>query len=188
MFTEQEETVVDSAETTTQDEVNDTDNETNSTGEGEGEAQTKEGVEHKPETPEQRVARLERQLEQARKKAGLTTEKGSKEGSKEEVADERYLRLELKTDGITSKKEQDIVIEYANWKKIDVSEALKSPSVKAELAEYRAKANVPAPSTRTGTGANNSLEYWIGQAKKGNFPRNDKAMMKQIEKARIFTS
>lgn len=179
---EQEETVVESTEETT--EVNETENETETATEGESETEQAK-TERKPETPEARRARIKRQYE---REFGKEASKESKEGPKEEVTgDERYTRLELKTEGITSKKEQDIVMDYANWKKIDVSEALKSPTVKAELAEYRAKASVPAPSNRTGTGSNNSLEYWIGQARKGNFPRSDKAMMKQLEKARIFT-
>ncbi len=178
MLEQEETTVVDSAETTT----DNVDNyEINSATESEGETeQTKS--DRQPETPEARRARIKRQYEREFGK------EASKESPKEEVSDERYLRLELKTDGITSKKEQDIVIDYAKYKGIDVSEAMKSPVVKAELAEYRAKASVPPPTTnRTGTGASNSLEYWIKEARKGNFPRNDKEMMKQLAKARIFT-
>jgi predicted metal-dependent phosphoesterase TrpH len=180
MFQEQEdEVVVDSAETTTEDNQEDYENE----GQGEDEEKSKE-TQKSTETPEQRRARIKRQYE---REFGKDATKESRQEGGKEVDDERYQRLELKTEGITAKKEQDIVIDYAKYKGIDVTEAAKSPIVKAELAELRAKTNVPAPSNRTGTGANNSFDYWVGQAKKGNFPRHDKEMMKKLEKSRIFT-
>lgn len=189
---EQDETVVDSAETTTDEDNQEDYEQTDSNGEDETEASTESSEQQSTETPEQKRARLTRQLERLNKKhPPQESEEGGKESrqesSKKEEVDDRYNRLELKMEGITSKKEQDVVLDYAKWKGIDVTKALTTPAVKAELAELRAKSSTPAPSKRTSTGANNSFEYWVGQAKKGNFPVNDPEMMDKLKNARIFT-
>lgn len=185
MFKENnEEEVVDSAETTTE-ELEDNSTADESTGEDEVEETTKGSKQSTTETPEARRARIKRQYE---REFGKSNDKGTKEDSKEssnKEVDERYTRLELKTEGITSKKAQDIVIEYAQFKGIEVTAALKSPIVRAEIAELEKKTSAPAPSSRTGSGASNTFEYWVGQAKKGNFPRGDKEMMKKLQKARL---
>jgi len=193
MFQENNE-VDNSAETTTQDdlEVNETSNDTDS--EDEGTQTTESGKQQAGETAEQRQARIKRQVERDAKKSGISVEEylgiSSKKGSEEssQVGDERYQRLELKTEGVTSKKAQDVVLEYAKFKGIDPIDALKSPIVKAEIAELEKKTSAPAPSKRTSIGASDSFEYWVAQARKGNFPRGDKAMMDKLKKARIFTS
>lgn len=187
MFEENKDEVVDSAETTTTEEVSDNDTDDASTTEGEVAKTTEGSKQQSGETPEARRARIKRQYEREFGKQGG---EGDKEGSKEkeEVGDERYHRLELKTEGITSKKAQDVVLDYARWKGIDPVEALKSPIIKAELAELEKKTSVPAPSKRTTAGATDSFEYWVAQARKGNWPRGDKAMMDKLKKARIFTS
>lgn len=196
MSNEDTQEVVDSAEITTTDELEDNSSDNDSTGESEAEETTEGSKQSSAETPEQRTARLKRQVEREAKKQGLSVEeylgfKGQKGSQKEEGSkvdsDERYARLELKTEGITSKKAQDIVLEYANWKGIDVTEALKSSVVRAEIAELEKKTSAPAPSKRTGTGASDSFEYWVAQAKKGNFPTNNPEMMKKLQKARVFT-
>jgi len=162
-------------------EFNDTEDDSSTEAEAE---EKSEGVkQHKAETPEARRARIKRQYE---REFGKPDKDGDKESSKED-GDERYARLELKTEGVTSKKAQDIVLEFAKWKKIDALEAMKSPIVRAEIAELEKKASVPAPSKRTNSGPSDSFEYWVGQAKKGNFPINDSAMMDKLKKARIFT-
>lgn len=180
--------VVDSAETTTTEDLEVSDAQDASTTEGEV-AETPESTKQQSgETPEQRRARIKRMYE---REFGVKVGEGSQESSKEsskEVGEERYARLELKTEGVTSKKAQDVVLEYAKFKGIEVTEALKSPIVKAEIAELEKKTSAPAPSKRTTAGATDSFEYWVGQARKGNWPRNDKAMMDKLKKARIFTS
>lgn len=130
------------------------------------------------------IDRLKKDLQEAKDKLKEQGKEGGKEDGK---LDEKYARLDLKTEGITSKEEQDVILEYAAWKGIDPTEAMKRPSVKAELAELRKKESVPSPSSRTSSGANNSFEYWVRQAKKGNFPKNDRAMMKKLRDARIFS-
>ena len=188
---EENEKVVESAETTTDDvEVNETEDE--STNEGEAKETSEGGESRKTETPEARRARIKRQYE---REFGKQDKGESKEGTKEESSkvdgDERYARLELKTEGITSKKAQDIVLEYIKeakliGKTVEPSEALKSLVVKEAIAELEKKTSAPAPSKRTNTGASDSFEYWVAQAKKGNFPRQDKAMMERLAKARIW--
>lgn len=184
---EEDKVVVDSAENTTDDlEVNDTDDASDS--ESEVATQTESGKQQSGETPDQRRARIKRMYEREFGKDGDKGSQKSSEESSKEVGDERYARLELKTEGITSKKAQDVVLEYAKFKGIDAIEALKSPIVKAEIAELEKKTSAPAPSKRTNAGASDSFEYWVAQSRKGNYPRGDKAMMDKLKKARIFTS
>lgn len=187
MFEENKDEVDNSAETTTQDDVLDNENSDASNSEDEVAKTTEGSKQPSGETPEARRARIKRQYEREFGKQGV---EGSQEGSKEKEvgSDERYQRLELKTEGVTSKKAQDVVLEYARFKGIDPVDALKSPIVKAEIAELEKKTSVPPPSKRTNTGASDSFEYWVAQARKGNFPRGDKAMMDKLKKARIFTS
>jgi hypothetical protein len=181
MFEENNE-VDNSAETTTQEDYESNDSQDESTNEGEAKETNESSESRKTETPEQRKARIKRMYE---REFGKEDSKEVKESSKED-GDERYARLELKTEGVSSKKAQDIALEYARFKGIDVLEALKSPIVKAEIAELEKKTSVPVPSKRTTTGASDDFNYWVGQAKKGNFPRNDKAMMERLAKARIW--
>lgn len=185
MFEENKEVVV-SADTTT-DDLEDKEQEDESTGEDEVEEKAESGKQHSTESPEARRARIKRQYEREFGKPGKESDK---EGSKEsgEVGDDRYTRLELKTEGITSKKAQDVVLDYAKFKGIDALEALKSPIVRAEIAELEKKTSAPPPSKRTNAGATDSFEYWAAQARKGNWPRHDRAMMDKLKKARVFTS
>ena len=107
---------------------------------------SKETKEAPTETPDAKRARLKRQLEQHDKKHGFKEEPSKKDNA---GSDERYDRLALRQEGVVEKDEQNIAIEYAKWKGIDVVDAIKLPAVKAELQTLRAK-DVLAPSTRTG--------------------------------------
>jgi hypothetical protein len=182
MFEENE--VVDSAEITTTEDLGDNDSQDESTGEDEVAKTTEGSKQQSGETPDQRRARIKRQYEREFGKQDKGKE-GSEESSKVD-SDERYSRLELKTEGVTSKKAQDIVLDYAKYKGIEPLEALKSPIVRAEMAELEKKTSVPAPSSRTNAGPSNDFAYWVAQAKKGNFPRHDRAMMEKLAKARIW--
>ena len=106
----------------------------------------KEPKEAPTETPDAKHARLKRQLEQHEKKHGFKEEVSVKDN--DVSSDDRYNRLALRQEGVTEKDEQNIAIEYAKWKGIDVVDAIKLPAVKAELQTLRAK-DVLAPSTRT---------------------------------------
>lgn len=140
--------------------TNETSHEDNSETESDGET-VQEQTDKQPETPEAKRARLKRQLEQLDKKHGFKDEEAPKKSV--ETEDERYDRLELKTEGIKDKKSQDAVIEYARFKKIDVLEALNSPAMKAELKEIQAKSATPSPSKRTGGGNTNDVAHWAEQ-------------------------
>jgi hypothetical protein len=194
MFQEQDETVVDSAETTTQDGNSSDYEQADSESESEASETTESVEQRKTETPEQRRARIKRQYEREFGKQGdKGGQESTKESSKEVNGDERYTRLELKTEGVTSKKAQDVVIEYIKeakliGKEVDIATALKSNVVKEAIAEIERKTSVPPPSNRTTQGASDSFEYWVGQAKKGHFPTHDSVMMDKLKKARIFTS
>jgi len=108
--------------------------------------EVKEPKEALTETPDAKRARLKRQLDQHEKKHGFKEEVSVKDN--ESSSDDRYNRLALRQEGVTEKDEQNIAIEYAKWKGIDVVDAIKLPAVKAELQTLRAK-DVLAPSNRT---------------------------------------
>jgi len=136
-------------------------------------------------------AELDQQLKDRDKrwKDRLKSSKESTKETKEVSSDERYDRLELKAEGIKDKKAQDVVLEYIAEKKVlgktvDIETALKSVAVKEALQEIRTK-NIPPPSTRTTGGASDSLDYWIRETKKGNFP-TDPAIRKQIRSMKVF--
>lgn len=169
-----ENTVVEESADLSTDESNEESYETDTATEGEG-SQT-ETVERKPETPEQRVARLKRQLEREERKLGLTSEEGGKESRKEarkevdadETVVDRLDRGDLRYEGIKDRAEQDIIIEYARWKNIDVLDAMNTAAVKAGLKEYRAKNATPSPSRRSVQGTRDDVAYWADQTLKGN--------------------
>ena len=183
MEKEQENNVAEQEETSTEE-----NHETDNTTEDETE-ETEQGGEQQPatksETPDQRLARLKRQLEREEKKQGI-----KKETKPTETSDERYDRLELKTEGVTTKKEQDVVLDYAKWKGVSVTEALKNPGVKAELSEMRKQSSVPPPSGRTTNGQSASVDYYASQIKKGALTLSQvesPEMRKQLRKMRIFS-
>lgn len=103
-----------------------------------------------------------------RLKLGEEGTETKKQEPKEVTVDERYDRLELKTEGIKDRAQQDFVIEYAREKKITVSEALQKKVVQLELKEMAEatsqKEAVPSPSRRTGsTDRSNDVSYWARQ-------------------------
>ena len=176
---EEEVMVEDSADLST-DDNQETYEQDDSTGEGESEASTESDEQRPTETPEQRVARLKRQLEREQRKLGHESKEDSQASRKEtrkeeskEVDDsvtERLDRGDLRYEGVKDKGEQDIIIEYARWKNIDVLDAMNSGAVKAELKEYRAKQATPSPSRRSSQGTRDDVAYWAEQMKKGNRP------------------
>lgn len=181
---DEKDVVVDSAETTTPNQESYEQDDSDSEGESTEAPQSSE--QRTAETAEQRTARLKRQIEREAKKAGVSVEEylgiSRKEGGKEsEEVDsyaEKYNRLALKTEGITDKSEQDIVLDYADWKGIDVEEALKSPVVKAEIKELRDKASTPRPSSRTSKSGSSSVDSLVARYKAGKYLTPDE--MKQV--------
>lgn len=174
----QEAEVEESADLSTQEDNNQSYEQDDSATEGESETSDESNVERQPETSEQRVARLKRQLEREERKLGIEGEKPRKQDAKKEdkgkdkevdsVLMERLDRGDLRFEGVKDKGEQDIIIEYASWKNMDVLEAMNSAAVKAELKEYRAKSATPSPSKRTVQGTRDDVAYWADQMKKGN--------------------
>jgi hypothetical protein len=170
--------------------------ETDSTGESEAEETSESSEQRSVETPEQRNARIKRQLERAAKAArkeglpveeylGIKSEKGSKESTQE--VDEKYLRLDLKTEGIKSKKEQDAVLNYIREKKllghtVDVETALKSLVVKEELTSIRNASATPRPSARPGqVGGERTAEQYAQLVSKGKIRMAEVPLEKQRE-------
>lgn len=174
------------AETINDSESNNEEYETDGSTENETETTDEGKQQREPETPEAKRARLKRQLEQLDKKHGFKDEdsKGeSKKAPKEEVnptLEEKYNRLALKTEGYVEKGEQDIVLDYALYKKIDIDEAIKSPIVKGEIKAYRDKAATPSPSSRTTKGGTATVDTLVTRYKAGKYLSPDE--MKQVRK------
>lgn len=118
-----------------------------------------------------------------------------KSGKESENSDkEEYLRLDLKTEGIKDKKEQDIILSYIKEKAVlgetvSTTEALGKLVIKEALAEMRAK-DIPAPSTRTSGGINDSYEYYAKNIKAGKMRLSDvqdAGMREKLMKGKIFS-
>jgi len=179
-------------EDTTEEEVTTEDYETDNTTESEVEAE--DGGKDNGSDESDRTytkAELDQQLKDRDKrwKDRLKNSKESTKETKEVSSDERYDRLELKSEGIKDKKAQDVVLEYIAEKKVlgkevDIETALKSVAVKEALQEIKSR-NVPPPSTRTTGGSSDSIDYWIRETKKGNFP-TDPAIRKQLRGMKVF--
>lgn len=208
MDEERQEDVVDSAETTTQELEDNSDSyeDTDSTGESESEETGESSQQHTAdttETPEQRTARIKRQVEREAKKQGVSVEeylglkgkKGSqdrKEDGNSQEIDEKWLRTDLKVEGIKSKKEQDVIIDYIRekallGKEVDVETALKSMVIKEELANIRKSAATPTPSARTGNaGGEKTLQQYAEMMKKGRTKEVPIAKQREIRKKRLI--
>ena len=110
-----------------------------------------------------------------------------------EEVDEKWLRTDLKADGIKEPKEQDIILKYIAEKKllgqeVSTTDAQNSMVVKEAIGELRAK-NVPAPSSRTTSGSTDSFEYYAKNIKAGKLRLSevpDAAMRQRLMKGRIF--
>lgn len=93
---------------------------------------------------------------------------GSKDGRSDDKESTRLDRMDLRSEGIKDKNEQDLIIDFARFKKIDVLDAMNTPAVKAELKALRDKASTPAPSRRTaGSERSDDVAYWADQFNKG---------------------
>ena len=149
------------------DENNQDTNETNSTTESDAEA----GKTYTQAELDERVKEQDKRWKDRIK--GLKGDEGSEESSKEATKpkevdrEERYDRLNLKTEGIKDAKEQDVVLDYAKFKNITVDEALQTSAVKAELKELRTANSTPAPSSRSGTGMRDDAAHDAAMMQKG---------------------
>jgi hypothetical protein len=152
-------------------EDNNQSNETNSEGESNESSQEGERTYTQSEL-DNRVKEQDKRWKDRIK--GLKGEEDSEEGGKEATestkkvdGDERYDRLNLKTEGIKDTKEQDVVLDYAKFKGISVDQAINTPAVKAELKELRTANSTPSPSPRTGTGMRDEVSHDAAMLAKG---------------------
>lgn len=178
-----EDIVEDSADLSTEDNNQDSYEQDDTVTEDEGEETAEEAVERQPETPEQREARIKRQVEREARKQGKTIEeylgiksqKVSKETNKKEVETpdvvmERLDRADLRAEGFKDKGEQDILIKYSRFEDMDVVDFASTTLGKTLIKEYRAKNATPSPTRRTGQGTRDEVAYWAEQMSKGNRP------------------
>lgn len=135
---------------------------------------TEEPKEEKPtETPEQRVARLRRQLEREEKKLGIKKEepKKTKKASDElDYSEKAY----LKASGIDSAEFEFVKDQMAESGIKDIDRLLENNYFKAQLKEFREAKTVEKAtpkSARVSTGESPTLkvDYWLA---KGELPPN----------------
>lgn len=177
-----ENTVVDSAETTTQEDNEQSYEQDDSDSEVESETGEETIEQRQTETPEQRSARIKRQVEREAKKQGKTVEeylgiqskKVTKESNKEvespDVVMDRLDRSDLRAEGFKDKAEQDLLIKYSRFENMDVVDFASTTLGKTLIKEHRAKNATPSPARRTGTGTRDEVAYWADQMSKGNRP------------------
>lgn len=189
-------------EITTDEEVTEEQHEDDSTDEGEDasevESSESDSSEKSTESADAKRARLTRQASREAKKLGITLEEylgkesskkdsqeSGEESRKEKVADTskedvRY----LKTQGYTTKKEQDVIFDYAALKGVEIDDIIdnpkKYPIPHAEVKALRDQASTPAPSTRTSKGANNSIDALLSRYKAGKYLTPEE--MRQVRK------
>lgn len=173
---EVEDTAVDS--TTDEGEVNNTNHETDSDSESEAEATVEGEQQRKSETPEQKRARLKRQLAQLDKKHGFKEEDSREKGSSQEDSNEstevkelkeKFNRLALAQNGYTDEKEQDQLIRYAKFSGQAIESVHKDPVALAIIKGLRDKAATPSSSTRTGKGGDSTIDSLVAKYKAGKY-------------------
>lgn len=141
-----------------------------------------EPKEGKPtESLEDRRARLKRQLEQTEKKLGVTKEEKPSNNAPVTVSTrDLYALMEAKVP------EEDIseVEDYAKFRKISISEALRTSTVKMLLAEKAEKRNV-AMATNTGAARRSpskiSDDALLSKAQKGDMPETSDEITRLIK-------
>ncbi len=147
-MTNEEEIIIDSEET----------NEVEETEEAEADEveTTEERVETPKETPQAKVARLKRQLEQAEKKAGTRTEVRKDTTAKAGELDETQLDyLDLK--GVTESEDIQVIEGVVKKTGMTVRQALKDEYVQAKLTANKASRDVKsATPSATRRGGNQS--------------------------------
>lgn len=162
----------------------------------EEEATEEETPEAKPkESDEAKLARLERQAKQLKKRLGVEEKPAKKEVSKDGL--DRIDKMILRSEGIKSEDEMSLVQEFMKDTGKDVEQILESRAFKAELKALREeKATedaLPRGTKRSSNTAKSSVEYWLA---KGELPPASEvqlrrevvnAKMKQIESRSQFS-
>lgn len=162
-----------------------------------------EDVENEEETPEAKpkesdeakLARLERQAKQLKKRLGVEEKPAKKEVLKDGL--DRIDKMVLRSEGIKSEDEMALVEEFMRDTGKDVESVIESRSFKAELKALREdKATedaLPRGTKRSSNSSKSNVEYWLA---KGELPpasdvqlRREvvNAKMKQIENRSQFS-
>lgn len=162
-----------------------------------------EEVENEEETPEvkpkesneAKLARLERQSAQLKKKMGIEEKPAKKEVSKDGL--DRIDKMVLRSEGIKSEDEMSLVEEFMKDTGKDVESVIESRAFKAELKALREeKATedaLPRGTKRSSNSSKSNVEYWLA---KGELPPASEvqlrrevvnAKMKQIESRSQFS-
>ena len=138
------------------------------------------------ETPEAKLARLKRQLEQHEKKMGIVAKppvKMDKDTSLSPLDIIAISKADIAEDDISE------VLDFAKYKGISVSEALKSPVVKNTLAQKKEERTV-AQATNTGSARRGTSKVTddklLANANSGILPESDEdiARLYQLRKRR----
>lgn len=197
MLEEQNDTQVEAEETSSEDNSDDYENTGKSEADAEAESENTEASGSETQDDGGAKKRAQSQIDRLKAKIKELEEGGEKGGesgkeSRQEI-DEKYVRLDLKTEGVTSKKEQDVVLDYIRERKLlgkdtEVSDALKSMVVKEELANIRKAASVSKPSTRTSTQERgDDLQYYANLMKKGRTSEVPLDKQREIRKKRLIS-
>lgn len=149
-------------------------------------SEEEEKKEEKPtETPEAKIARLERQLAQARKKIGepKVTEPSKQNKDELDYGQKAYLRAE----GIKTSEEEALVLNVMRQTGKKLEEVLDSKYFQAELNEIRerkASENaIPNGSKRSGQTARDDVAYWLA---KGELPpREEVELRRKVVNAKL---
>ena len=161
-------------------------NDTNEEIDLEIEEETVEETEKPKESPEARIARLERQLSQAKKKAGVEVEPKQEKSSKEDGLD-RIDKAVLRAEKITSSDEIALVEAIKKETGRDVEAILESRYFQSELKALREEKTsqdaMPSKAKRTSQATTNSVDYWLA---KGEMPpANEPALRREYVNAKI---
>lgn len=157
-----------------------------------------ETPEAKPkESDEAKLARLERQAKQLKKRLGVEEKPAKKEVSENKDGLDRIDKMILRSEGIKSEDEMSLVQEFMKDTGKDVEQILESRAFKAELKALREeKATedaLPRGTKRSSNTAKSSVDYWLA---KGELPPASEvqlrrevvnAKMKQIESRSQFS-
>lgn len=137
--------------------------------------------EEKPrETDEARLARLERQASQLKKKLGLEVKTVKEPESKKEETLDKMDRYFLRSEKITDADEVDLVQDFMKNTGKSVEAIVDSKAFKAMLKEMRDERNAqdatPSNSKRSMQSSRNSVDYWLA---KGEMPPASEPKLRQ---------
>lgn len=137
--------------------------------------------ETRKETDEARLARLDRQASQLRKKLGVPTEKPAEKVTEEKKEGlDRIDKAILRAEKITNSDEIALVQDIMKETGKDIEDVLESRYFKAELKALRdentAQDALPSNSKSSSQSNRNSVEYWVA---KGEMPPASEPKLRQ---------